>query len=150
MIVDLLRNDISRICRPGTVRVPRLFRIESYATVHQMTSTVEGQLDQGAGFAEILRALFPCGSITGAPKIRAMEIIAELEQEPRGVYCGAIGWIDPAGPMRFSVAIRTPVMVAPDRLRLNVGGGITHDSRAGSEWEEALCKAAFLDLSPKA
>ena len=150
MIVDLLRNDISRICRPGTVRVPRLFRIESYATVHQMTSTVEGQLDQGAGFAEILRALFPCGSITGAPKIRAMQIIAELEQEPRGVYCGAIGWIDPAGPMRFSVAIRTPVMVAPDRLRLNVGGGITHDSRAGSEWEEALCKAAFLDLSPKA
>ena len=79
-----------------------------------------------------------------------MEIIAELEQAPRGVYCGAIGWIDPAGPMRFSVAIRSPVLEAPGRLRLNVGGGITHDSRAGSEWEEALCKAAFLDLSPKA
>ena len=150
MIVDLLRNDISRICRPGTVRVPHLFQVESYATLHQMTSTVEGQLVDGTGFGDILRALFPCGSITGAPKIRAMEIIAELEQAPRGVYCGAIGWIDPAGPMRFSVAIRTPVMTAPGRLRLAVGGGITHDSRAGSEWEEAICKAAFLDLSPQA
>ena len=149
MIVDLLRNDISHVCRPGTVRVPHLFQIESYATVHQMTSTVEGQLTEDVDFADILRALFPCGSITGAPKIRAMEIIAELEAAPRGVYCGAIGWIDPAGPMRFSVAIRSPVMVAPDRLRVNVGGGITHDSRAGSEWEEALCKAAFLDLSPR-
>lgn len=147
MIVDLLRNDLSRICRPGTVRVPHLFQVEHYATVHQMTSTVEGQLAPGTGFADILRALFPCGSITGAPKIRAMEIIAELEQAPRGVYCGAIGWIDPAGPMRFSVAIRTPVMIAPGRLRLNVGGGITHDSRAGSEWEEAICKAAFLGVS---
>lgn len=149
MIVDLLRNDISRICRPSTVRVPHLFQVESYATVHQMTSTVTGQLADGMGFSDILRALFPCGSITGAPKIRAMEIIAELEQTPRGVYCGAIGWIDPTGPMRFSVAIRTPVMIGPGRLRLNVGGGITHDSRAGSEWEEAICKAAFLDLSPK-
>lgn len=147
MIVDLLRNDISRICRAGTVRVPNLFQIESYATLHQMTSTVEGQLAGGIAFGDILGALFPCGSITGAPKIRAMEIIAELERAPRGVYCGAIGWIDPAGPMRFSVAIRSPVMVAPGRLRVNVGGGITHDSRAGSEWEEALCKAAFLDLS---
>ncbi|QIR84758.1 aminodeoxychorismate synthase component I [Paracoccus sp. AK26] len=150
MIVDLLRNDLSRICLPGSVRVPKLFHVETYATVHQMISTVTGQLAPGAGFADILRAIFPCGSITGAPKIRAMEIIAELEGAPRGVYCGAIGWMDPAGPMRFSVAIRSPVLEAPDRLRLNVGGGITHDSRAGSEWEEALCKAAFLDLSPKA
>jgi para-aminobenzoate synthetase component I len=150
MIVDLLRNDLSRICLPGSVRVPKLFHVETYATVHQMISTVTGQLAPGVRLAEILRAIFPCGSITGAPKIRAMEIIAELEGVPRGVYCGAIGWMDPAGPMRFSVAIRSPVLEAPDRLRLNVGGGITHDSRAGSEWEEALCKAAFLDLSPKA
>ncbi len=149
MIVDLLRNDISRICVPGSVSVPRLFHVESYATVHQMTSTVIGELADGTGLAEILAALFPCGSITGAPKIRAMQIIAEQEAAPRGVYCGAIGWVDPAGPMRFSVAIRSPIVTAPGRLRLNVGGGITHDSRAGSEWEEALCKSAFLDLSPQ-
>lgn len=149
MIVDLLRNDISRVCVPGSVRVPKLFEIEPYATLHQMTSTVEGQLADSAGLTDILCALFPCGSITGAPKIRSMEIIAELEAAPRGVYCGAIGWADPAGPMRFSVAIRTPVMLTPERLRLDVGGGITHDSRAGSEWEEALCKSAFLNLSPQ-
>ncbi|MFV0383903.1 aminodeoxychorismate synthase component I [Paracoccus sp. (in: a-proteobacteria)] len=144
MIVDLLRNDISRVCVPGSVRVPHLFRVETYATLHQMTSTVTGRLSPDTGLAEILRALFPCGSITGAPKIRAMQIIAELEAAARGVYCGAIGWVDPAGPMRFSVAIRTPVIETPGRLSLNVGGGITHDSRAGSEWEEALCKSAFL------
>ncbi|WP_256445614.1 aminodeoxychorismate synthase component I [Paracoccus everestensis] len=150
MIVDLLRNDLSRICLPGSVKVPQLFHVETYATLHQMVSAVTGQLAPGVGFPDILRALFPCGSITGAPKIRAMQIIAELEQAARGVYCGAIGWMDPAGPMRFSVAIRTPVLDRPDRLLLNVGGGITHDSRAGSEWEEALCKAAFLDLSRQA
>lgn len=149
MIVDLLRNDISRICHPGSVHVPSLFAIESYATVHQMVSTVAGQLRPGVGLAQILGALFPCGSITGAPKIRAMEIIAELEAAPREVYCGAIGWVDPAGQMRFSVAIRSPWMTREGRLRLNVGGGIVHDSRAGSEWEEALCKAAYLDLTPR-
>ncbi len=149
MIVDLLRNDISRVCLPGSVHVPDLFRIEPYATLHQMTSTVAGRLAPGTSLTDILCALFPCGSVTGAPKIRAMQIIAELERAPRDVYCGAIGWVDPAGPMRFSVAIRSPVMTQPGLLRLNVGGGITHDSRAGSEWEEALCKSAFLDLSPK-
>ncbi|RJE81644.1 aminodeoxychorismate synthase component I [Paracoccus sp. JM45] len=149
MIVDLLRNDISRICLPGSVRVPQLFHVEEYATLHQMTSTVEGQLASGVGLAQVLGALFPCGSITGAPKIRAMQIIAELEAAPREVYCGAIGWVDPAGPMRFGVAIRSPWMIVPDRLWLNVGGGIVHDSETGSEWEEALCKAAFLDLSRK-
>ncbi|SDE27286.1 para-aminobenzoate synthetase component 1 [Paracoccus isoporae] len=148
MIVDLLRNDISRVCRPGSVRVPALFEIERYATLHQMTSTVEGVLTETAGLGGILRALFPCGSITGAPKIRAMEIIAELEQAPRGVYCGAIGWAAPDGQARFSVAIRSPMLTAPGCLQLNVGGGIVHDSRAGSEWEEALCKSAFLALSP--
>ncbi|WP_282601808.1 aminodeoxychorismate synthase component I [Paracoccus sp. PARArs4] len=147
MIVDLLRNDISRICHPGSVEVPELFAIESYTTVHQMVSLVTGRLVDGAGLGEILRALFPCGSITGAPKIRAMEIIAELEGAPREIYCGAIGWVDPAGPMRFSVAIRSPWYSAPDRLRLNVGGGIVHDSETGPEWEEALCKSAFLGQS---
>ena len=147
MIVDLLRNDISRVCQPGSVHVPDLFRIEPYATLHQMTSTVAGQMRSGTSLTDILRALFPCGSITGAPKIRAMQIIAELEGAARGVYCGAIGWADPAGPMRFNVAIRSPVMIEPGLLRMNVGGGITHDSRAGSEWEEALCKSAFLSLS---
>jgi para-aminobenzoate synthetase component 1 len=149
MIVDLLRNDISRICVPGSVRVPQLFHVEQYATLHQMTSTVEGQLASGVGLAQILGAIFPCGSITGAPKIRAMQIIAALEAASRDVYCGAIGWIDPAGPMRFSVAIRSPWMIAPDRLRLNVGGGIVYDSETGSEWEEALCKSTFLDLFRK-
>ena len=144
------RQDLARTCVAGSVQVEEVFGIYTFETVHQMISTVTGQLAPGAAFADILRAIFPCGSITGAPKIRAMEIIAELEGAPRGVYCGAIGWMDPAGPMRFSVAIRSPVLEAPDRLRRNVGGGITHDSRAGSEWEEALCKAAFLDLSPKA
>ena len=123
--------------------------IKIIATLHQMTSTVAGRLAPGTSLTDILCALFPCGSVTGAPKIRAMQIIAELERAPRDVYCGAIGWVDPAGPMRFSVAIRSPVMTQPGLLRLNVGGGITHDSRAGSEWEEALCKSAFLDLSPK-
>ncbi|WP_265500505.1 aminodeoxychorismate synthase component I [Paracoccus beibuensis] len=150
MIVDLLRNDISRICRPGSVNVPQLFHVENYATVHQMVSTVRGRLMPGVGLAQILSALFPCGSITGAPKIRSMQIIAELERAPRDIYCGAIGWVDPAGPMRFSVAIRTPWMSAPGLLRMNVGGGIVHDSEAGSEWEEALCKSAFLGLSPTA
>lgn len=149
MIVDLLRNDISRICVPGSVQVPQLFHVETYATLHQMVSTVQGRLQAGVGLAGILGALFPCGSITGAPKIRSMQIIAALEAVPREVYCGAIGWIDPGGPMRFSVAIRSPWLAAPDRLRLNVGGGIVHDSEVGSEWEEALCKSAFLDLTPR-
>ncbi|KIX17174.1 aminodeoxychorismate synthase component I [Paracoccus sp. 228] len=148
MIVDLLRNDISRICLPGTVRVPQLFHVETYVTVHQMVSTVQGQLAPDAGLAQILAALFPCGSITGAPKVRSMQIIADLEGAAREIYCGAIGWVDPAGPMRFNVAIRSPWVETPGRLRLNVGGGIVHDSQAGSEWEEALCKAAFLGRSP--
>lgn len=148
MIVDLLRNDISRVCLPGSVSVPSLFQIEPYATVHQMTSTVQGKLSPDATLIDILRALFPCGSITGAPKIRSMQIIAELEAEARGVYCGAIGWVDPEGPMRFNVAIRSPIIERQGEIRLNVGGGITHDSRAQSEWSEALCKSEFLNLSP--
>ncbi len=142
MIVDLLRNDLSRISEAGSVRVPELFAIESFATVHQMTSTITGQMRPGIGLNEIFRALFPCGSITGAPKMRAMQIIAELEPEARDVYCGTIGWAAPDGRAEFSVAIRT-LLLEGARARLNVGGGIVYDSTAASEYDEALWKARF-------
>ncbi|MFN4193022.1 MAG: aminodeoxychorismate synthase component I [Tabrizicola sp.] len=143
MIVDLLRNDISRLAKVGTVKVPALFAIESYATVHQMTSTVEGVLDGPATLPGLMAALFPCGSVTGAPKIRAMEIIREVEPDPRGVYCGAVGWMSPEGDADFSVAIRT-LSVSGSDIVLNVGGGLTHGSTAEGEWEEALWKARFV------
>ncbi|WP_375261333.1 aminodeoxychorismate synthase component I [Palleronia sp.] len=146
MIVDLLRNDISRICRIGSVRVPRLFHIESYETLHQMVSDVEGTLQPGVGIPEIFGALFPCGSITGAPKIRAMQILGELEAAPRGVYCGAVGWIAPNGAMRMGVAIRTVTVWPGGRARLDVGGGVVHDSTGAGEYEEALWKARFATL----
>lgn len=142
MIVDLLRNDISRICEAGSVRVPELFSIESYATVHQMTSLVAGKMVAGTGLGDILRALFPCGSITGAPKLRAMEILAELEEAPREIYCGTIGWAAPDGRAEFNVAIRT-LIHEEGRATLNVGGGLVYDSTADSEYEEALWKARF-------
>lgn len=143
MIVDLLRNDISRLSRVGTVKVPALYAIESYATVHQMTSTVEGVLDGPAMLPGLMAALFPCGSVTGAPKIRAMEIIREVEPFARGVYCGAVGWMSPEGDADFSVAIRT-LSVSGDQIVMNVGGGLTHGSTADGEWEEALWKARFV------
>ncbi|WGR63553.1 aminodeoxychorismate synthase component I (plasmid) [Paracoccus ferrooxidans] len=143
MIVDLLRNDIARISRVGSVRVPELFAVDSFATVHQMSSRVVGQLERPADLGALLRALFPCGSITGAPKIRAMQIIREVEPFPRGVYCGAIGWMAPDGAACFSVAIRT-LSVWPDgEVTLNVGGGVVQDSTAEGEWEEALWKARY-------
>lgn len=148
MIVDLLRNDISRLCAPGTVKVPDLFRMETYPTVHQMTSTVEGWLSGAAGFGDLMRALFPCGSVTGAPKIRAIQIIRELEPHPRGVYCGAIGWMAPDGRADFSVAIRTLSLFGDGRVTMNVGGGVVMDSTAEGEWEEALWKARFATLAP--
>ena len=143
MIVDLLRNDISRLSKVGTVRVPALYAIESYATVHQMTSTVEGTLEGPATLPGLMAALFPCGSVTGAPKIRAMEIIREVEPHPRGVYCGAVGWMSPSGAADFSVAIRT-LSVSGSEIVMNVGGGLTHGSTAQGEWEEALWKARFV------
>ena len=142
MIVDLLRNDISRICQAGSVRVPDLFAVETYATVHQMVSTVQGRLRPGTGLDGIFRALFPCGSITGAPKLRAMQIIRVLEPWPRDAYCGTIGWAAPDGRSEFNVAIRT-VMLEGARATLNVGGGVVWDSTAASEYEEALWKARF-------
>ncbi len=145
MIVDLLRNDISRVAKPGSVHVPQLFEVESYATVHQMVSTVAAQLQDGVGLAAILRALFPCGSITGAPKLRAMEVLNDLEPSPREIYCGSIGWAAPDGRSAFNVAIRT-LMVEHGRAVLNVGGGVVWDSTAESEYEEALWKARFATL----
>ncbi len=147
MIVDLLRNDISRICRVGTVRVPDLFAIESFATVHQMVSRVTGELVPGTTPSALFRALFPCGSITGAPKIRAMEIIRELEVGPRGAYCGATGWIAPDGAASFSVAIRTLTLYGAHDVAFGVGGGIVADSTPEGEYEEALWKARFAALT---
>ena len=143
MIVDLLRNDIGRIARIGSVRVPELFTVESFATLHQMTSRVVGELAGPADLGMMLRALFPCGSITGAPKIRAMQIIREVEPHPRGVYCGSIGWMAPDGAACFSVAIRTLTVWPDGEVALNVGGGVVQDSTASGEWEEALWKARY-------
>jgi para-aminobenzoate synthetase component 1 len=142
MIVDLLRNDISRVSVPGSVRVPELFSVETYETLYQMTSLITADLIPGTGLSDILRALFPCGSITGAPKLRAMQILAELEQHARDIYCGSIGWAAPDGRAEFNVGIRT-LMVEDERATLNVGGGVVYDSTAAGEYEEALWKARF-------
>ncbi|WP_243406167.1 aminodeoxychorismate synthase component I [Sphingosinicella sp. YJ22] len=145
MIVDLLRNDLSRVAQPGSVAVPRLFTVETYPTVHQMVSSVTARIEPGRDAVDSIRALFPCGSITGAPKLRAMEIIDSLEAGPRGVYCGSIGRIRPDGGAAFNVAIRTlTVRDGEDVARLGLGSGIVADSRAGSEWRECLAKGAFV------
>ena len=148
MIVDLLRNDISLISEVGTLEVPELFRIESYPTVHQMVSRVRAKLLPDLGIRRIFAALFPCGSITGAPKIRAMEILHDLEATPRDVYCGAIGWIAPGGTMRFSVAIRTISLFSSGEAVYNVGGGVVFDSTAEEEYQECLLKARFATGTP--
>ncbi|KIG02142.1 aminodeoxychorismate synthase component I [Caballeronia concitans] len=145
MIVDLLRNDISRVAVTGSVHVPALFSVEPYASVWQMTSTVEARVVPGTPFAAIMRALFPCGSITGAPKYRTMQLIDEIESTPRGLYTGAIGWLDASGDFCLSVAIRTLVIdAAGERGVLGIGAGIVLDSIAESEYEECLLKARFL------
>ena len=145
MIVDLLRNDISRLSEVGSVKVPELFKVEPFATVHQMSSRVVGKLLGKPGLYDLLAALFPCGSITGAPKIRAMEIIREVEPHARGAYCGAMGWMAPDGRASFNVAIRTLRLFDGGRVAMNVGGGVVHDSTAAGEWEEALWKARFAE-----
>lgn len=146
MIVDLLRNDMSRISEIGSVKVPKLYDVETYATVHQMTSTITSKVRDDVTLTDIFEALFPCGSITGAPKIRAMQIIDELEPAPRGVYCGAIGWIAPDGAMSFNVPIRTLTCFDDGSVRLNVGGGVVHDSEGDDEYGEALLKAQYAAL----
>ena len=145
MIVDLLRNDLGRIAAPGTVRTPRLFEVEAYATVFQMTSTIEAQTRPGLPLFEVLRGLFPCGSVTGAPKVRTMEWIRRLEPFPRGIYTGAIGWLRPGGDCIFNVAIRTIAReTGSGEARCGVGGGITWDSTADGEYQECRTKARFL------
>jgi para-aminobenzoate synthetase/4-amino-4-deoxychorismate lyase len=144
MIVDLLRNDLGRVAEIGSVRVTDLFTVETYRTVHQMTSGIRARLRPGTDLPELLRGLFPCGSVTGAPKVRAMEIIRELENAPRGVYTGSIGMISPGGDACFNVAIRTVMIDADGRGELGIGSGVVHDSLAESEFEECLLKAEFL------
>jgi para-aminobenzoate synthetase component 1 len=143
MIVDLLRNDLSRVCRPGTVRVPELFALEQHPTVHHLVSTVVGELDPAAGAVDLLRAAFPGGSITGAPKVRAMEIIAELEPTRRGVYCGSIGYLSTTGAMDTSIVIRT-YLALRGRVYFQAGGGIVADSDPELEYRETLDKARAL------
>ncbi|MFN3620791.1 MAG: aminodeoxychorismate synthase component I [Sphingorhabdus sp.] len=147
MIVDLLRNDLSRVCTAGSVEVPSLFHIESYPTVHQMTSTVTGVLSDHKDAVDVITALFPCGSITGAPKIRAMQIVEEVETAPRGVYCGSFGRIDNNGDAAFNVAIRTfTVCDATKSLTFGLGSGIVADSNETDEWAECLAKGDFAKL----
>jgi para-aminobenzoate synthetase component 1 len=140
MIVDLMRNDLSRVCAPGSVRVPELFALERYATVHHLVSTVVGDLEPGRDALDLLRAAFPGGSITGAPKVRAMEIIAELEPSRRSVYCGSLGYWSVTGELDTSIAIRTAV-ARRGRLYFNAGGGIVADSNPEQEYRETLDKA---------
>jgi para-aminobenzoate synthetase / 4-amino-4-deoxychorismate lyase len=143
MIVDLLRNDLGRVAKIGSVEVTDLFTVETYRSVHQMTSGISAELRSDMGLTDMLRALFPCGSVTGAPKVRAMEIIRELEDGPRGVYTGAIGHIAPSGDAQFNVGIRTVVLTG-NQGEMGIGGGIVADSKVDSEFEECLLKAHFL------
>jgi para-aminobenzoate synthetase component 1 len=143
MIVDLLRNDLGKVCRPGSVRVPKLFALESHPTVHHLVSTVTGQLADGADAFDLLRAAFPGGSVTGAPKIRAMQIIAELERAPRGVYCGAIGYVSATGAMDFNIPIRT-IVLRDGSATFHAGAGIVWDSEPAAEYQETLAKARTM------
>jgi len=143
MIVDLLRNDISLVSEVGTLDVPELFTVETYPTIHTMVSRVRAKLRPHRTVRNIFGALFPCGSITGAPKIRAMEVIRDLEAGPRDHYCGAVGWMAPDGTMHFNVAIRTITLHEDGEAIYNVGGGVVFDSNAQSEYDECLLKARF-------
>jgi para-aminobenzoate synthetase/4-amino-4-deoxychorismate lyase len=153
MIVDLLRNDLGRISEPGSVQVPALFEVNRHGNVLQMTSTVQAKARPHLSLAEILQAVFPCGSVTGAPKKRSMEIIQDLEETPRAWYCGALGWFDPNGDFALSVPIRTLQMEhdlhsSASQFVLGVGAGITIDSDPRAEYQECKIKAAFLSDLP--
>jgi para-aminobenzoate synthetase / 4-amino-4-deoxychorismate lyase len=143
MIVDLLRNDLGRLCRMGSVAAAPLFEVESFESLHQMTSTIQGELRPDVSPAELFSALFPCGSVTGAPKIRTMELIRELELTARGVYTGGIGYLSPAGEAVFNVPIRT-VVLDGGQGEMGIGSGIVADSEPETEWEECLLKSRFL------
>jgi para-aminobenzoate synthetase component 1 len=143
MIVDLLRNDLSKVCRPGSVEVPALCILESHPTVHHLVSTVTGVLEPRQSALDLLRAAFPGGSVTGAPKVRAMEIIAELEPVARGIYCGAIGYVSVTGAMDTGIPIRT-VTLQGGQAWFHAGGGIVADSDPALEYDETLAKAAGI------
>lgn len=146
MIVDLLRNDLGRVCLPGTVETAKLFEIEAYPTLFQMTSEVTGLLPESVGILELMRALFPSGSVTGAPKRRTLEIIRDIEDHTRGIYTGAIGFLAPSGDACFSVAIRT-LVVDGGHVCMGVGGGIVADSEVADEYRECALKASFLSAA---
>lgn len=147
MIVDLLRNDLGMIAKAGTVKVPYLFSIEQYPTVHQMTSTVTAEIAEETTLVDVFKALFPCGSITGAPKISTMEMISKIEKSPREVYCGAIGYITPQKEAIFNVPIRTVVIDHESGMATyGVGGGVTWDSTSKGEYDEILAKASLLSV----
>ncbi len=143
MIVDLLRNDISKVAKSGSVRAPALLTVETYPTLHAMTSTIRAEIKENCDAIDVLRALFPCGSVTGAPKLRAMEVIAELEGDVRGAYTGAMGWLAPDGAAEFNVAIRT-VVVRDGRAEVGLGSAIVVDSDCEDEWRECRAKGAFV------
>jgi para-aminobenzoate synthetase component 1 len=147
MIVDLLRNDLGRLARPGSIRAEPLFSLEKYPSVWTMTSTVYADIAPETTLEEILKALFPCGSVTGAPKIAAMKRIQETEPEPRGLYCGSLGWLGPNGDFSLNVAIRTLVLDDDGQGRYHVGGGIVYDSNPEQEWDECHWKARILDTN---
>lgn len=149
MIVDLLRNDVSRLAKRGSVHVPELFKVETYPTLHTLTSTVRAEVKEEYDAVDVLRTLFPCGSITGAPKIRAMEIIDELETDVRGPYTGSIGWMSPDGSAEFNVAIRT-IAIDGGRAELGLGAAVVSDSSADGEWEECRTKGAFVTTAAQA
>lgn len=144
MIVDLLRNDLGQVARTGTVRTTRLFDVEQYASVWTMTSTIEAELDPECGLETLLRALFPCGSITGAPKLAAMQCIRRLEPWRRGIYCGSVGFLSPQGDLSLNVSIRTLELDDQGQGVFGAGGGIVLDSDPDQEWQECLWKARVL------
>lgn len=146
MIVDLIRNDLSRIAKPHSVKVNQLFNIQTLPTLFQMVSDVEADLQDNLGLADVMQALFPCGSITGAPKVMAMKMIHQIEPEERGVYCGTVGVIRPGGDATFNVAIRT-VTLQQNRAQCGIGSGITFDASSTGEWQEWRHKRAFLERS---
>ena len=145
MIVDLIRNDLSRVAEPGSVKVPKLFESRPLKSVHQVSSVVEAQLQRGRGVVDVLRALFPCGSVVGAPKTKAFELIQQLETTPRGIYTGSLGLLQPSGDFTFSVAIRTLDQRA-DAVSLGLGSGVVADSDIESEWLECLLKGRFAGV----
>lgn len=149
MIVDLMRNDIGRIAEIGSVEVTDLFTVETFRTLHQMTSGVKATLSDQCGMEDLVRATFPPGSVIGAPKIRAMELIREYETEPRGVYCGSVGYFAPDGSMLFNVAIRTPVVFRDGRGEMGIGSGVVYDSVGSTEYAECLLKMKFLTDPPR-